>query len=130
MGAHLLRREDGSRFRGQCAPQPRGDFPNISAEFAPHGRIGRVTAPLRTNAAQTVMEPILGPPTDLTEGWRPVGHSGQAAFDGPLQARAEPRTVGRLDQDFAHQALASRGPLWQATCCELWRAKTVTDVSA
>ena len=36
----------------------------------------------------------------------------------------------RLGGAFAHQALASRGPLWQALCRELWRQQDRASVSA
>nr|WP_014106979.1 helix-turn-helix domain-containing protein [Sulfobacillus thermotolerans]AEP14316.1 hypothetical protein [Sulfobacillus thermotolerans] len=45
-------------------------------------------------------------------------------------SQVEQTLYQRLGGAFAHQALASRGPLWQATCRELWRTKTVIDVSA
>jgi len=36
----------------------------------------------------------------------------------------------RLGGAFAHQALASKGPLWQATCRERWRIQTTEQISA
>ncbi|POB11504.1 helix-turn-helix domain-containing protein [Sulfobacillus sp. hq2] len=45
-------------------------------------------------------------------------------------SQVEQTLYERLGGTFARQALASRGPLWQATCRELWRTKTARDVSA
>ena len=45
-------------------------------------------------------------------------------------AQIEQTLYQRLGGAFAHQALASRGPLWQAACRELWRTQTDAQISA
>ncbi len=45
-------------------------------------------------------------------------------------AQIEQTLYQRLGGAFAHQALASQGPLWQATCRERWRTQTTEQISA
>ncbi len=106
---HLLRLGGGRRLGSQCGAHPRGDFPKVAAKFPTDGGIGRVIASFCTDAAQPVMEPVLGAPTHLTQGRLPVGYGGQAAFDGPLQARAESITMSRLDQYSPQMDIAGFG---------------------
>ncbi|MCL4319031.1 MAG: hypothetical protein M1596_03955, partial [Firmicutes bacterium] len=71
------------------------------------------------------------PPTEDTE-WTTITTwlALETAAAQEFLSQVEQTLYERLGGAFAHQALASRGPLWQATCRELWRTKTVRNVSA
>ena len=62
---HLLQLGgSGAGFRRTCGPNPRGNFPNIAAQFAADCRIGRRIAAFGSDPAQAIMESGLRAPTN------------------------------------------------------------------